>query len=103
MKRKLIGLALLVALAPELCAAVAMWGCAPAGQRGNAVVLVDRGAGSYVKFGAQRVTAEVTTKGTEQRWSWGANSVVLIDEKTARYYEGEAVKGEFKCRRLGGD
>lgn len=103
MKRILIGLALLAGLVPELCAAVTMWGCAPPGQRRSVVVLVDRGAGSYVKFGGQRVSAQLSTKGSEQTWSWGANSVVLIDERIARYYEGDDVKAEFKCKRLGGD
>ena len=79
-----------------------MWGCAPLGDRRKVLYLVDRGAQSYVKFSGQRVAAQLTIEGADQRWSWGNNQVVLTPEDRANYYEGETLKAKFKCKRSGG-
>ncbi len=105
MKRTLISLPLFAALASTIYAqsSTKMWGCKPPGQRRNVLVLVDRGAQSYVKFNGQRVSAQLTNEDGLQRWSWGSNAVVLSSENVARYFEGDTVKARFKCKRLGGD
>jgi hypothetical protein len=81
-----------------------MWNCAVGASRANAIVLVDRGAESYVKISGQRVAAQVSdTEQGVRRWSWGSNAVDVDAEGLARYYEGgdyEAPKGKFRCRRM---
>ena len=75
-------------------------GCAPVGERRNVLYLTDRGARSYIKFGGQRIPATLTNNVTETRWTWGSNSVALGEDNFVRYYEGETVKAEFKCKKL---
>ena len=104
-KATLSTLLVFLALAPPGSAAgaessVTMWGCAPVGERRNVLYLTDRGARSYIKFGGQRIPATLTNTVTETRWTWGSNSVALGEDNFVRYYEGETVKAQFKCKKL---
>jgi hypothetical protein len=77
-----------------------MWGCAPVGERRNILYLADQGSRSYVKFSGQRIPARVTADASEKRWTWGANAMALGADDFARYYEGDTLKAQFKCKKL---
>ena len=95
--------ALLVLMAPTNVAAdsKSMWSCAHEGQRQTVILLVDRGASSYLKFGKQRIKADLSNGKDGQKWSWGSNSVLLTPTKQAIYRNGSVVKATLKCRRFG--
>ena len=79
---------------------IAMWGCAPEGQRRSVLYLADRGSRSYVKLGDQRVAAQITMTGDERAWTFGHTSVVLQADGSADYIEGGAVKSHFTCKLM---
>jgi len=80
--------------------AAEMWGCAPVGERRNILYLTDRGSRSYIKFFGQRIPATLTSDASETRWTWGANAMALDADNVARYYEGDTVKAQFKCKKM---
>lgn len=96
----LIFMLLAVSVPVYPASSMVMWGCAPMGERRNVLYLVDRGTRSYVKIGSQRADARLTTENDNQRWTWGANSIVLTPEAVANYYEDKTAKGKFKCKRI---
>ena len=77
-----------------------LWGCAPVGERRNILYLSEQGSRSYVKFSGQRIPATIAQTDSEKRWSWGANAMALDTQNIVRYYEGNTVKAEFKCRKM---
>ena len=80
-----------------------MWNCHLGGPPGNAVLLVNRGARSYVKISGQRALATYDETNGVRRWVWGQNAIVLDDEGLAQYFEGgttETAKAVFRCRRM---
>ena len=77
-----------------------MWGCAPVGERRNILYLADQGSRSYIKFSGQRIPARVASDETEKRWSWGANAMALDADDFVRYYEGDTVMAQFKCKKM---
>lgn len=95
---------MLLALALSMPASAAenmtLWGCAQGGERRNVLYLADRGTGSYVKVGAQRVNARLTVSDEERRWTFGANHISLKPDGLAEYFEGNELKGQFRCREM---
>ena len=77
-----------------------LWGCAQGGERRNALYLADRGSGSYVKVGAQRIDARVSADENGKRWTFGSNHITLTTDGLADYYEGDVAKGRFRCRPM---
>lgn len=78
-----------------------MWGCAQGSERRNVLYLADRGSQSYVKFGTQRITAQLSASDEEQRWVFGANHISLKPDGIAEYYERGTLKARFRCRKMG--
>jgi len=87
-------------LASSAADSTAMWGCAPVGERRTILYLADQGAGSYIKFSGQRIAAAVTSTETEKRWTWGSNAMVLDADEFVRYYEGDQLMAQFKCKKM---
>lgn len=79
---------------------ITMWGCAQGTERRNVLYLADRGTGSYVKVGTQRIAAQLTEADEERRWTFGANHIALDPDGLAEYYEGGTLKGRFRCRQM---
>ena len=101
MKRTAIAFALLGLSVPVVATeGIAMWGCAPEGQRRSVLYLADRGTRSYVKLGDQRVTARVTIADSQRTWSFGNTLIVLKADNVADYLEGGALKTQFKCKLM---
>ena len=101
MKRTVIVFALLAVAAPTHPAeGMSMWGCAPVGQRQKVLYLADRGSRSYVKFSGQRIPATLSTTDSGQKWTFGANAIVLTEDSFAEYFERESMKARFKCEPM---
>lgn len=101
LQRTLLAFVLLTVSIPTLSAQdMEMWGCAPLGERRTVLFIVDRGSRSYVKVGGQRATARVTAEEGGKRWTWGGNSILLLDNSRADYYESGEMKGRFQCKRV---
>jgi len=79
---------------------ITLWGCAQGGERRNVLYLADRGSASYVKVGAQRITARLTASDGERRWTFGPNHISLKPDGLAEYFEGDTLKGQFRCREM---
>ena len=79
---------------------ITLWGCAQGGERRNVLYLADRGTGSYVKVGTQRVPARLTEEEEERRWTFGSNHISLDRDGLAEYYENGTLKGRFRCRKM---
>jgi len=77
-----------------------MWGCAAVGERRTILYLAEQGAGSYIKFSGQRIPATVTSNESEKRWTWGSNAMVLDADDFVRYYEGDQLMAQFKCKKM---
>lgn len=77
-----------------------LWGCSQGGERRNVLYLADRGTGSYVKVGAQRVDARLSTDDGERRWTFGPNHITLDEDGLAEYFEGDSLQGRFRCRKM---
>ena len=77
-----------------------LWGCKQGGERRNVLYLADRGEASYVKVGAQRVDARLSIEDGERRWTFGSNHVSLAADGLAEYYEGDVLKGRFRCQEM---
>ncbi|MDP6376659.1 MAG: hypothetical protein QF921_11670 [Pseudomonadales bacterium] len=80
------------------------WGCAPLGQRGNVVYLVESGNRSYVKISGQRASARYSATESGQEWVFGNNRIVLDPDGLAHYFEGagsETTKARFRCKKSG--
>ena len=77
-----------------------LWGCKQGGERRNVLYLADRGTDSYVKVGPQRVDAQLSTDDGERRWTFGSNHVSLAADGLAEYYEGDVLKGRFRCQAM---
>jgi hypothetical protein len=101
LSKSLVFLALVL---PEIAASAPngadIWGCAPVGERRNILYLSDQGTRSYVKFSGQRIPATLTTDASAKRWTWGPNSMALAADNVARYYEGDTIKAQFKCKKI---
>lgn len=101
MKRTAIAFALLAVSAPTHPAeGISMWGCSPVGERQKILYLADRGTRSYIKFSGQRISAKLAATEAEQRWTFGANAIVLTQDGFADYVERGSVKARFKCAEL---
>ncbi|MCZ6644240.1 MAG: hypothetical protein O7F71_21905 [Gammaproteobacteria bacterium] len=101
MKQTLLMFVLLAVAVPAHSAQdMEMWGCAPLGERRTVLFIVDRGSRSYVKVGGQRAPARVAVEDGGKRWSWGGNSILLLENSRADYYESGEVKGRFQCKRV---
>jgi hypothetical protein len=79
---------------------ITLWGCTQGSERRNALYLADRGSGSYVKVGTQRIDARLTVRDGERLWSFGSNHISLKPDGLAEYYEGDTLKGSFRCHQL---
>lgn len=79
---------------------ITLWGCSQGGERRNVLYLADRGTGSYVKVGAQRINARISTGDGETRWTFGPNHISLAPDGLAEYFEGDTLKGRFRCRKM---
>ncbi len=80
-----------------------LWGCAQGGERRNVLYLADRGTGSYVKVGPQRVDARLSVSDEVRRWDFGSNHISLDPDGLAEYFEGDTLKGKFRCRQMNSD
>ena len=79
---------------------IAMWGCAPEGQRRSVLYLADRGTRSYVKIGDQRASARITMADSQRTWTFGNTTVVLKEDGSADYLESGTLKAQFKCKLM---
>ena len=81
-------------------AEIEMWSCAVMGQRRPVLYLADRGARSFIKFQGQRISASHELAGEDHKWVFGGNSVLLLPDGTAEYYQAGAKAGVFKCKAV---
>ncbi len=93
-------LALVLSFSAHATESITLWGYAQGGERRNALYLADRGAGSYVKVGAQRINARLTVTDQERRWTFGPNHISLTSDGLAEYFEGDTLQGQFRCREM---